>query len=180
LCADANGFCVSWDICNHATGAGGQNDCKSTLPTSKITAREAATRLGVTPQTIRNYVRAGKLEGDKDAAGLWRVSAETVERMSSRPALPVDVVARVSRLAEEVGKLRGRADTADQLVAALERERDRFRGDAAAAREAALILVGNARELDAATRTLLTALEAQANALVQLLAPATAEDLGNR
>jgi excisionase family DNA binding protein len=153
---------------------------KVLLPGSKITAREAATRLGVTPQTIRNYVRAGKLEGDKDAAGSWRVSAEAVERMSTRPALPGDVVARVSRLAEEVGELRGRADTANQLVAALERERDRYRGDAAAAREAALILVGNARELDAATRTLLTALEAQANALVQLLAPATPEDLGKR
>jgi hypothetical protein len=150
---------------------------QNNLPESCISVHKAAQRLRVTPQTVRNRIRAGKLDGWKDVKGFWLVSAATVERMSAPPAAPGELLALVGALADELAELQNRADDADRLAAALDRERDRYRADAAAAREAALLLTGNARDLDAATRKLLAALEAQREALVQLLAPRTADDL---
>jgi hypothetical protein len=59
----------------------------------------------------------------------------------------------------------------------LESERDRYRSDAIAAREAALRLNAAAAEARAAAGSLLNALDAQADALTQLLTPGSPADL---
>lgn len=58
-----------------------------------------------------------------------------------------------------------------------ERERDRYRAEAATVKEAALRLVGSAQETHSVVSGLLTVLEQQQEALVQLLAPGSLDDL---
>ncbi len=64
-----------------------------------------------------------------------------------------------------------------KLLAATERERDKHRADAAAAREAALRVVAAAQEANSAMSGLLGVLQRQQDALVQLLAPGSLADL---
>jgi len=48
------------------------------------TVEEVAGRIEVTPRTIRNYLKQGKLKGKK-VGGKWRFSSEDVERLLSDP-----------------------------------------------------------------------------------------------
>src|SRR5215210_5825440 len=47
---------------------------------------EAAKAIGVSPDTLRRWERAGKLRTARDAANRRRVSREEIERLSGRPA----------------------------------------------------------------------------------------------
>jgi hypothetical protein len=84
---------------------------------------------------------------------------------------------RLKEITVAVERLAARESAFEQLVEALQRERDRFRAEAASAKEAALRVNAAARDTDKAVRGLLEVLEAQADALTQLLAPSTADDL---
>ena len=145
-----------------------------------VPVRVAAERLAVTGQTVRNMIRRGDLRGRKEGRR-WLVDGDDVERLAQEqpgsrrepPAAPPTV----GELAEAVAELLRREAAASKLVTALERERDRFRADAAAAREAALRVNAVARETDQAVRHLLEVLELQSDALTQLLAPGSPEDL---
>lgn len=88
-----------------------------------------------------------------------------------------DLAQRVEALTAAVHDALARETAAFELVRALERERDRYRADAAAARTAALAVNSAARELDGAVRAMLDVLAHQSDALIQLLAPGSPEDL---
>ena len=38
-------------------------------------------RLGVCPQTIRNYLRAGKIQGRRLPSGEWRIPISEIEKL---------------------------------------------------------------------------------------------------
>lgn len=151
-------------------------NAKRTIPVT-----QAADRLGVTQQTVRNRIRAGELEGTKDGRE-WRVSEASVDRaaapraVKTRPTVS-GIESQLDGLRLAIEGLTQREAAADRVVAAIERERDRYRADAAASKEAALRVNAAAIEIDKAVRQLLRVLELQADALSQLLAPASPGDL---
>jgi molybdopterin-binding protein len=52
----------------------------------RLTIGEAARAIGVSPDTLRRWERAGKLRTTRDAANRRLVSRREVERLTSRPA----------------------------------------------------------------------------------------------
>jgi hypothetical protein len=167
-------------------------NAKALGSTKYLTVAAAAGRLGVSDQTVRNRLRSGPLRGRQDASGYWQVEAASVEEY--RAAHPSafadadladsDVASRLEELGVKVDALLARdAATADLVAslqrerAALARERDHYRADAAAAKAAALDVNAAARGLDASVRPMLDVLERQRDALTQLLAPGSPEDL---
>jgi excisionase family DNA binding protein len=53
-----------------------------------VTPAEAAQRLGVTRDTIRRYVDAGKLDGIKTPGGQRRIDRQSLERALNTPKGP--------------------------------------------------------------------------------------------
>ena len=147
-----------------------------------LRAAEVARRLGVTSQTVRNWIDSGELKAHKRGK-LWIVDRESYEAYAaSRPASPppvqpTDVEARLVELTEAVERLASRESATEALVEALSRERDRWRAEAAAAKEAALRVNSAAEQTHKAVEQLLEVLALQADALRQLLAPASVDDV---
>jgi excisionase family DNA binding protein len=152
-----------------------------------ISVTEAARRLSVSGQAVRNWLRSGKLSGDMGRAR-WRVDVASVDAIAPAPDEtdadevglqpgPAGIEDRVDRLAAAVERLVERDDASAKLVGALQRERDHFRAEAATAKEVALRVTMAARETDKAVRQLLDVLAIQADALAQLLAPSSPEGL---
>jgi len=163
-----------------------------TPPTHKILQRpngplvstgDAAEQLGVTPQTVRNWLQDSELRGHRDGRGRWQIETASVEEYLAQHGRGnngrsvADLQREIERLTVIVGELRASETTSAQLIEPLERERDRYRADASAARAAALSLITAAREIDGVVRQTLRVLELQADALVQLLAPGSPADL---
>jgi hypothetical protein len=137
----------------------------------------------VTPQTVRNWIAGQRLAGWKQG-NAWVVDAASLEECAAtRPAAappgsnPADVEEQLRELTAAVDRLAARESDSALLLEAIRRERDRFRAEAASAKAAALRVNAAARETDKAVRQLLDVMEAQADALTQLLAPSTAADL---
>lgn len=143
-------------------------------------------------QTVRNRVRSGPLRGRKDASGYWQVEAASVEEYLAAHGLEFAeadladgaVASRIEELNVKVDALLARDAASAGLVAALEREcaslgreRDHHRADAAAAKAAALDVNAAARELDGGVRSMLEVLRRQSDALTQLLAPGSPDEL---
>lgn len=154
-------------------------------PASQMSTGAAAAKLNVTSQTIRNWVRSGRLSGSQMSAGRLRVDAASVERLLSdggdgsgaTGGATQSLEATLADIRRALEDLRSRDLAATRLLEAVERERDRFRAESAALRDASLQLVSAASETDAGVRSLLEVLERQREALVQLLAPGSPEDL---
>lgn len=53
----------------------------------RITRNQAAEKLGVTPQTISNYVQEGLLGGYKDKANALYVNGDDVEKFARNTSL---------------------------------------------------------------------------------------------
>jgi hypothetical protein len=154
-----------------------------TPASADLRVSDAALRLAVTPQTVRNWIRSGTLKAKKQD-GIWAVDAASIERCAAarplraaRERVDGSTEKRLEDLAALVATLAAREHTADDLLEALQRERDRFRSEAASAKEAALRVNAAARETHAAVRQLLAVLELQTDALTQLLAPSSLQDL---
>jgi transposase-like protein len=141
---------------------------------------EVARRLGVTSQAVRDWIRSGQIVARKSDR-IWIVDGNSVECFAATrrdlKLAPARVEDRLRELTEAVAQLSAREAASAQLLRAVERERDRFRAEAAASKEAALRVNSAAREVDQAVRHLLEVLELQADALTQLLAPSSPEDL---
>lgn len=145
----------------------------------------AAEALDVSPQTIRNWVRRGTLAGTQTASGRLRVDAESVEAVLRRRSVmtepasgpPRSLEATLNDMQRILIELQEKDLASTRLLEAVERERDRFRAEAGALRDASLQLVSATSETDAGVRKLLDVLERQREALVQLLAPQSPEDL---
>jgi hypothetical protein len=170
-------------------------------PTDEIPAAAAAERLNVSEQTVRNWARAGKLNGRQTATKRWLITTASVDavlsvaagplRESTTPTVPPAPGAitpvpstntetlerRLDEATAILKDLQGRDLAAEQLVWAVEQDRDRFRAEAVALRDAALQLASAAHETDAGVRHLLEVLERQREALVQLLTPGSPQDL---
>lgn len=159
--------------------------------TKYLTVAVAAARLGVSDQTIRNRLRSGPLRGRKDASGYWQVEAASVEeyradgsQLADADLADGDVASQLEELNVKVDELLARDAASADLVASLQRERvalgrerDHHRADAAAAKAAALDVNAAARELDGGVRSMLEMLRRQSDALTQLLAPGSPDDL---
>jgi excisionase family DNA binding protein len=145
---------------------------------------QAAEELGLSTQAVRDLIRSGKLAGSKDLRGRWLIDAASVSgyvaKHGRRKRAALDA-ARIERRLEKLGRsvdsLLEANTSAAQLLEAVERERDRYRSDAAATREAALHLVASAQDTHTAVSELLGVLQKQGGALVQLLAPGSPQDL---
>lgn len=138
---------------------------------------EVAERLGLTTQAVRDRIRAGTLPGTKDERGQWRIPSRAVPSTPGAAASPSSLDDRVAALEHELGTLRNARDAQAHRQADLQRERDRHRADAVAAREVALHLNAAVTEARAAAQNLLNALDAQSDALTQLLTPGSPADL---
>lgn len=144
---------------------------------------EVARRLGVTQQAVRDWIHGGQLEAEKPGRA-WIIDQASFDRFAlDRPPSPSRTTSagighdRLAELAAAVDRLVARESASDELLAAVQRERDHFRAEAAAAKEAALRVNSAAREIDKAVRGLLGVLELQSDALTQLLAPSSPQDL---
>lgn len=140
---------------------------------------EAAHRLGITQQAVRDRLRAGTLTGRSEGRA-WRVDVASLPTEGTRatPEATLDaLVRRLDRIEERLGVLAAVQEAAKESQEALVRERDRHHADAAAAREAALQLTGVTRDAVGASRQLLEALERQADAIAQLVGPGSPGDL---
>jgi excisionase family DNA binding protein len=144
-----------------------------------VSTGEAARRLGITQQAVRDRVRAGTLSGRREGRE-WRVDAANLP--SKAPATPralsTGVIAqRLTDIESRLSEMSSAQQSADSAAAAIARERDRYRAEAAAAREAALRLSGVTRDAVGAARQLLEALDAQAEAIAQLVGPGSPQDV---
>lgn len=150
-----------------------------------VSAAEAARMLGVSSETIRKRLADGKLSGQRDAMGSWRVERASAEAwlakfgQKKRPRLGDHsaLAAEVGRLAEAVDRLERDGTQSSEHLAAVTRERDRYRADASTMRETALQLNAAAQEANGALRQVLAILERQSAALGELLAPGSPQDL---
>ncbi len=144
----------------------------------------SAHELGCSRQTIRNWLHEGKLAGAQRENGRWDVDAAGVNdhlvklgRKRSASSDTTELAGEVRRLATVVEELEQRESSAATALEALTRERDRYRAEAATMREAAIRLNAAAADAHGAMRQTLTVLEQQREALAQLLAPGSPDQL---
>jgi hypothetical protein len=126
--------------------------------TELVSIREAATRLGVSADTVRRRLKRGELGGEQEATPqgfVWRVEVP-VETQPTAPAEATNAAQAASVLVEdalEAARLRERVDGLERLVGELRGERDAWQAQAerheGAARELR-ILVRQAQELSRA------------------------------
>ncbi len=55
-----------------------------------VSVRTAAKRLSVCEETIRRYVKAGKIAGRRNPGGHFRISAAAIENILTTNATPLD------------------------------------------------------------------------------------------
>lgn len=146
----------------------------------------AATELGLSPQAIRDRIRAGQLDASKGPTGRWEITSASIDgyiaahgrrRRAGEADFNQEVMCRLDELATSIDLLRKDRGASVGLLEPVERERDRYRAEAASAREAALRVVAAARDTYAAIEQLLPVLREQNDALAQLLAPGSPQDL---
>jgi excisionase family DNA binding protein len=166
-----------------------------------MTASAAAKRLGISSQAVRDRLHAGTLRGHQTDSRRWRIDSASVEQAVPRDKRDEDLGHRVRELTAEMHELAAavrelaagapRVNALEAAVAALttpdaatverlqglERERDRYRSDASAVRAAALAVNAAASDLDGSVRQVLEVLAHQRDALTQLLAPGSPEDI---
>ena len=170
-----------------------------------MSATAAAERLGISSQAVRDRLHARTLRGHQTETGRWRIDPTSVEQAAPRNdsgrASDEDMGHRVRELTAEMRGLAAavreltagapRVNALEATVAALttrdaatverlrslERERDRYRSDASAVRAAALAVNAAASDLDGSVRQVLEVLAHQRDALTQLLAPGSPEDI---
>jgi hypothetical protein len=149
-----------------------------------IRVSQLAEELGLSNQAVRDLIHAGKVSAAKDPEGRWLIDGESARSYVAAHAPAKTATSDVKRLEEKLdrlvsglGELQSANATAQQLLAATERERDAHRAEASAVREAALRLVSSAQETHTAVSGLLNVMKGQQDALIQLLAPGSPADL---
>lgn len=147
---------------------------KRSMANNFISVSEAAERLGVTPQSVRNWIKFGQIA--------WRTSGRRFEvdekDVQSREAAGSIRAPRSSRATlQSAHDIDRRISMLELELESLRLERDRFRADAAAADSSALESSAVAAELAKATRQLVDTLELQIAATSRLLTPNSPADL---
>jgi excisionase family DNA binding protein len=131
-----------------------------------VKVSDAARDLGVTPQAVRNLINAGELEADRAPNGHWRVRRHSFDAYLDQ---------RAPRASRSIPQQPARE--LDLLIESLMRERDTYRTEALALRDAGLQLNAATQELRDAMQSMVRAQQLQSDALTQLLAPRSADDL---
>lgn len=150
---------------------------------SRIAVGQAAARLGLSTQAVRDLARASKLDAAKDQSGRWFFDAESVERyLAEHGSRKRTWQAEIDELRSELRRLTGLVDTlsasqSEPRLREIERERDSSRADAATVRAATLLLVASTTEGIVALQAAASSMRKQSDALAQLLAPKSARDL---
>jgi len=150
---------------------------------SELSTAAAGRLIGISAQTVRQWCERGVLDARRiGSRAIWRVDSASVEgylqsHPERRPTPDSRVTTELDHLRRDVDELRSRRDRTEDLLAAMERERDRFRSDAAAVREAALLLNSAAQETHEAVSHLVEVLAGQSAALAQLLSPGSPLDV---
>jgi hypothetical protein len=149
---------------------------------TSIGVRKAAEELGLSPQAVRDLIRSKKLKGKKNSADRWRIDPNSLSRYLSEHGRKEGVLSGLERLEQRLDELDRRIDSPSEsaptaALAAAERERDRYRSDAATLREVVRLYAESTEEADAAFASLRAASRKQREAVAQLLGPATVEDL---
>jgi excisionase family DNA binding protein len=151
------------------------------LPEPTLSTAEAAAELGVCAQTVRVWLQRGDLEGHREGTRpVWRVTRASLDAcrlQHPRRARSSIEPGELERLVDAVERLTTQRHDSERLIAALERERDRHRADATAVRGAAMQLNIAAGDVRDGVVKLLDVLARQSDALTQLLAPASLQDL---
>lgn len=151
---------------------------------AELTTGEAAKRLGVTPQTVRNWLASNKLGGQRRQSGRWEVDPQSVAEvrgaLSQASAQGHELAAIESRLEELVTTVDAmRAQLQEDLEGA-ERERSQHRAEVIALRGAALEVNAAAQALHGGVDQMLEVLSHQSQALSHLLGPGTVSDFGEQ
>jgi excisionase family DNA binding protein len=134
-----------------------------------ISVSQAAERLHVSPQSVRNWLRSGRLSGKRVGSQWWVRESEVREmerKLPHRAQSPSSLQSELRDLSDRVLALENSLQFANA-------ERDRFRAEAAAAKSAALEANGVAAEMVRASKQLVGTLELQIAATSQLLTPAS-------
>jgi excisionase family DNA binding protein len=63
---------------------------KTTTKTYDLTAREAAERVDVNPETIKRMARDGRVPARKDISGFWRFNSDDVDKIPIRGVIEVN------------------------------------------------------------------------------------------
>lgn len=145
----------------------------------------AATELGLSSQAVRDRIIDGRLDASKGPTGRWEIASASLDgyiaahgrRRRGEADPSQDVMRRLDELATSIDLLRKDRGASAGLLESVERDRDRYRAEAATAREAALRVVAAARDTYAAIEQLLPALREQNDALAQLLVPGSPQEL---
>jgi Helix-turn-helix domain len=149
---------------------------------TSIGVSKAAEELGLSPQAVRDLIRSKKLKGQKNSADRWRIDPDSLSRYLSEHGRKEGVLSGLERLGQRLDELDRRIDSLSDLAAvaalqAAERERDKYRSDAATLREVVRLYAESTEETEAAFANLRAASQKQREALAQLLRPASVEDL---
>jgi excisionase family DNA binding protein len=142
-----------------------------------ISATEAAKRLGVSSQTIRNWIGTGDLRATKQR-DRWVIDPDSLAVLGKRRGVlrastaPPELAIQVGELIRMVSAISDRQDELMRSMDSLRQERDRFRAESATARESALAANAVAAKTQEAVGQLLEALQLQTNSVSQLLLPA--------
>jgi hypothetical protein len=142
-------------------------------PSSTVGVSKAAQDLGLTPQGVRDLIRSGKLEARKNEADRWRIDGDSLARYLSEHGPKEGALSALDRLDRRVSELDRRIESLSESASALttvENERDRFRSDASALRDALLLYIASAADVEAA-------FQKQRDAFAQLVRPGLIQDL---
>ena len=67
--------------------------------------RDAAKRLGVTPDSVRHWIRKGRLSATKDRSGFYVLDPESVESFTRRSGKSLPLAQRVGQLERRMKEL---------------------------------------------------------------------------
>jgi len=163
------------------------------IPENWLSCREAGRRLGVGKERARQLAKKGELTARQDVRRVWFIDPASIKAWLSAKAAARSrrgqhqgVDKRLEGLARAIAELAAGQAELQAMVrelqtttpnAALMRERDHYRAQAAAVRESALLLNSASRDAHAGYRHLLDTMVQQADALVQVLAPESLSDI---
>lgn len=123
---------------------------EDTTESGHVTTEVAAAGLGVSPRTVRDYIKAGKLEAETQGEGVerrWLVSVDSLHalrqsRQSSAPLprvrrhespggedvadMAADLIATVQDLQYRLGRAETRAELTERAESTVREERDRL------------------------------------------------------
>ena len=147
-----------------------------------ITSGSAARELDVSAETIRRWVDTGRLEGfseERHVRKRYFVSERSVKALQERrEAGAAPPGHELRRLRERVAELEAIRD--EVSLARLSRDRDHYRAENSALREAGLRLNAAMEHMERSTSAQAAALQEQREALSVLLTPNSVDDLQRR